>query len=114
TAEMSALRTDHAATVAILNEQIKRLQDDLDRTRLFLNPGLAPSDSNDSEPPAAPPEEQLGGTPFQKLLRRAQKAYDANEQNAREVHAQPRKRKKPEAKSGSSSEVTAVTQEGAS
>jgi len=66
--ELANLRADHSQTVSLLTKQIELLREDLNRTRLLLNPGLAVDRTDTGPPPTIPPEEQ--GTAWERVRKR--------------------------------------------
>lgn len=75
---IAELKTAHAAELNRVISECDRLRDDLDRTRLFLNPGLAnvnTSRTPDTSGPPVPENVPVGGA-WARVLAREMKAQE--------------------------------------
>ena len=75
---VAELKSAHAAELNRVIEERDRLRDDLDRTRLFLNPGLAnvsTSRTPDTSGPPVPENVPVGGA-WSRVLAREMKAQE--------------------------------------
>lgn len=103
------LKSAHAAELNRVIEERDRLRDDLDRTRLFLNPGLAnvsTSRTPDTSGPPVPENVPVGGAWSRVLAREMKKQQDdaiAEEAERKRIAAEAPKMAATEAPNGSHS-----------
>lgn len=84
---IAEIKSAHAETVSRLVSEIERLRDDLDRTRLFLNPGLAnvnTSRTQDTSGPPVPSNEPVSA--YQRTLKREWEAQFTPQEIAAGLH----------------------------
>lgn len=106
---LAELKTIHAAELNRVISECDRLRDDLDRTRLFLNPGLAnvnTSRTPDTSGPPVPENVPVGGAWSRVLAREMKKQQDdaiAEEAERKRIAAEAPKVAATEAPNGSHS-----------
>lgn len=106
---VAELKSAHAAELNRVIEERDRLRDDLDRTRLFLNPGLAnvnTSRTPDTSGPPVPENVPVGGAWSRVLAREMKKQQDdaiAEEAERKRIAAEAPKVAATEAPNGSHS-----------
>jgi predicted ribosome quality control (RQC) complex YloA/Tae2 family protein len=82
--EIARLQSTHAEQLKYAIEENERLRDELTRTRYLLTPQLRDvSLEPDNTPPPAPSDE--GGTPWQRILKRAIKAQQDQDRESKRV-----------------------------
>ena len=103
------LKTIHAAELNRVISECDRLRDDLDRTRLFLNPGLAnvsTSRTPDTSGPPVPENVPVGGA-WSRVLAREMKAQEeaakTEETERKRIAAEAAQKAATEAPNGSHS-----------